>query len=488
VTTKDEEQIEHRPAARALALIRAGHWAITDAGLEQIQAIAARENVITPEVLAKIEAHKEAVAAKKAARMDGTEGVTKREGGVGILDVSGPIFPYANLFTQIIGATSIEKLALDFNAALSDRSVSAILFCFGSPGGNIVGINEFANQVFAARGIKPIVAYVGEMACSAAYWIASACDEIVLDATAEVGSIGMIGRSGKEPQSASTIVVKSRRAAKKNLDPTTEAGKAALQTTVDFAEGVLVSSIARNRGMTEEQVTKEEGAVLMGQAAIDAGLADRLGSFEGLIAELGGVPSGVRPGSYAFNKQEEKIMAKEKTAEERIAELEALAASQKTELEASHKLNATALESQVTAEVATFVAPLKLAGEGGDLRFNVKEITSIEGMLKAAKLAAVGIGQYDIKALGAFFCTELTAYVAAKSPAAPAGELPKAADLGAGAIPSAAVFSAALMGDRTATFVVSAYVDKLHAADPKKSKPEHLFAATVAAKAAAAVK
>lgn len=471
-------------------MIRGEHWAITDAGLHQVESIAARENVVTKETLEKIELHKESLAAKKAARVDGTVGVQKREGGVAVIPVSGPIFRYANLFTEISGATSTENLSTDFDAAIEDRSVTAILFAFESPGGMTDGANEFQNRVFAARGKKPIIAYVGERACSLAYLYASACDEIVIDAIGEVGAIGVMARSRADTQSASTVTVKSRRASRKNLDPGTEAGKAAMLDTVNAIEDVFVAAIARNRSMTEEAVTQEEGAVLIGQRAVDAGLADRLGSFEGLIAELGGASSGVRPGSYAFNKQEEKIMDKPKTAEERIAELEALSASQKTELEASRKVNATALESQVTAEVAAFIAPLKLAGEGGDLRFNTKELTSIEGMLKGAKLAALGIGPLtDIKTLGGFFATELTAYVAAKSPAAPAGELPKAADLDAGSTPSAAVFSAALMGtDRAAVATVSAFIDKLYAADPKKNKTQHLAEATAAAKAVAAVK
>ncbi|HSY50405.1 MAG TPA: S49 family peptidase [Thermoanaerobaculia bacterium] len=501
MSKEEDEGVEHRPAERVLAKIRSEHWAITDSGMALVESIALRENVVTKEALERIEVHKEAVAAKRAARMDGTEGVTKREGGVAILEVSGPIFPEANLFTQISGATAIEDLSLDFNAALSDRSISSILMIFRTPGGNIVGVNEFVNMVYAARGTKPIVAYVPEMACSAGYWIASACDEIVLDATAEVGSIGMIGRGGKERQNESVVTVKSKRAGKKNLDPGSEAGKAALKATVDYAEGVMVASIARNRSMTEEAVTAEEGGILMGQAAVDGGLADHLGSFEGLISELGGASSGAQPGRYALNEQKEKkAMANVKTAEERIAELEALNASQKARLEAADRVSATALEAQVGAEVVAFVTPLKLAGEGGDLRFNAKELTSIEGMLKRAKLASVGIiagsdgvpqvlaDSAPLKALGAFFVTELTAYVAAKSPAAPSSELPKGAETGAGATPSIAVFNSALMGDREAVKVVSAYVDTLYAADSTKPKEDHRKAAMAAAELAAAKK
>lgn len=43
----------------------------------------------------------------------------------------------------------------------------------------------------AARGTKPIVAYAGDLAASAAYWLASEADRIVIGTGAALGSIGV---------------------------------------------------------------------------------------------------------------------------------------------------------------------------------------------------------------------------------------------------------------------------------------------------------
>jgi ClpP class serine protease len=53
------------------------------------------------------------------------------------------------------------------------------------------GANELAQAIYEARGTKPIVAYVGGSGASAAYWIASAADRIVVSPTAVLGSIGV---------------------------------------------------------------------------------------------------------------------------------------------------------------------------------------------------------------------------------------------------------------------------------------------------------
>jgi hypothetical protein len=51
---------------------------------------------------------------------------------------------------------------------------------------------------------------------------------------------------------------------------------------------VFVDTVARNRGVTPATVLADfgQGGVFVGQAAIDAGLADSIGSYEGVLAQL----------------------------------------------------------------------------------------------------------------------------------------------------------------------------------------------------------
>lgn len=250
-------------------------WAITEDYLRLMIEISLRQN-LTPE----------AVEAQRGEKLQNTYAVEIRN-GVAIIPVRGPIARYMNLFSEISGGTSIQALAKDFNAALKNSDVSAILLNIDSPGGEANGVNEFAAMVYQARGTKPITAYIGGLGCSAAYWIASAADEIIADDMAILGSIGVIAALPRDDDPGQIVFVSSN-APRKHLDLATEDGRADVQATLDALETVFVGAVARHRGVDTARVLSDfgRGGVLVGQAAVAAGLADRLGSFEATLAGM----------------------------------------------------------------------------------------------------------------------------------------------------------------------------------------------------------
>ena len=286
-------------------------WAIQPDALQMILEIVSREN--QPDF--------EAVAAKKAARMDGTDQARIRN-GVSIIPVLGPIVRRADFFSEISGATSVESLARDFNAALNDPLVHSILFEFDSPGGEATGISEFANMISAARGKKPMVAFVDGMAASAAYWIASATDEIVTADTALLGSIGVVAKiANPDAKKASDVKFISSQSPNKQANPNTEKGAAQYQSLVDHMAEVFIATVAANRGVSEEKVLSDfgQGGVLVGRRAVEAGLADKLGSFESTLSDLA---MGKKPKRFGVAAvaiaTEESTMSEEKTLLEKI--------------------------------------------------------------------------------------------------------------------------------------------------------------------------
>jgi signal peptide peptidase SppA len=274
-----------KPGKNTIAALHAAHWAITPDSLEQMMAIATRA---LDEPLTTIEA----LEAKLGKPVNADENMTLRD-GVATINVTGPLFRYANIFTLISGATAYATLATDLQQALDSTQVRAIILAIDSPGGEVNGSAEFANMVFAVRGKKPIVAYVSGMAASAAYWIASAADELVVAPTAIVGSIGAVmaisdRTKADEARGISTIEIVSSQSPKKRLSPTSAEGQSELQLLVDNLAQVFIDAVARNRGVSADTVLSDfgEGGMFVGQAAVDAGLADRVGSYEGLQAEL----------------------------------------------------------------------------------------------------------------------------------------------------------------------------------------------------------
>ena len=215
-------------------------WAVTETALQTILDIANRENE-SPE----------AVAARLGRELRNTHTVTERD-GVAIVPVVGPLFRYANLFTQISGATSYEILAQDLNVALENPAIKAIILDIDSPGGEVNGVSELAGMIYQARGRKPIVAYASGDAASGAYWIASAADQIVVSETSALGSIGVVGlyrrKDGKD--AASVVEIVSSQSPNKRPDPSTEEGHTRLQARIDAMAHVFITTVARNRNLS----------------------------------------------------------------------------------------------------------------------------------------------------------------------------------------------------------------------------------------------
>ena len=212
---------------------------------------------------------------------------------IAIIPITGPIVRYTNLFTTLLGASSIEQIQADLQAAISDPLIESIVLDIDSPGGTVAGVHELANSIYAARHIKPITAYVSSLGASAAYWLASSADEIVIDATAAVGSIGVISTliddtERKAKAGISEITIVSSHSPNKHFDATTEPGKAAIQSLVDSIADVFIADVARNRGVSAETVISDfgQGGLLVGKEAVKVGLADRLGSLSEVIQTL----------------------------------------------------------------------------------------------------------------------------------------------------------------------------------------------------------
>lgn len=265
-------------------------------GLRQNIAIAGRK-LSDPALAAQLKAAREfqpeALAMKGFQRLAGTRGVMVRD-GVATVGVIGPIVRYASIFSEISGATSLDVLARDFQAAVDDPNVVAILIHFDSPGGEARGIAEFAATIRAATEKKPVLAYGGDLVASGALWLAASTREIVLSSTAIIGSVGAVAviadtRQRDAMAGVRNFTVVSSTSPRKGLHPASDEGQAEIRDVLDAIAERFVADLATYRGVTTEKVLADfgQGGVVARPAdAIARGMADRIGSFEGLLAEL----------------------------------------------------------------------------------------------------------------------------------------------------------------------------------------------------------
>ena len=222
--------------------------------------------------------------------------------GVDVIPVHGVLVPRSMHMDPCETMTSYEGLRSDLNRALADPSVAHIVFDIDSPGGSATGAFELADEIFAARAVKPITAVTNFNSFSGAYLMAAAATDIVVSQSSGVGSIGVIARhadiSARNAADGIKVTTVYRGAHKNDLsphEPLTDQSFQALQKMVDMSYEQFVSAVARYRGMTVDAVKGTEADVYFGQDAIDAGLADSIETPQGAVNRIASGVKAARP-------------------------------------------------------------------------------------------------------------------------------------------------------------------------------------------------
>jgi len=168
----------------------------------------------------------------------------------------------------------------------------ALVLRINSPGGSAIASDELWNTIKTLRDSgMPIIASIGDMAASGAYYVASAADKIVAEAGSVVGSIGIYG--GKANLSGflsklgiKTETIKTHESANSAsvYAGLSEKDSTALQEYMDDFYSRFVGVVAKGRNMSEGQVDSlGSGRVFIGMEAIGNGLVDEIGGFDRAI-------------------------------------------------------------------------------------------------------------------------------------------------------------------------------------------------------------
>lgn len=213
-----------------------------------------------------------------------------------VVPVQGTISPRMSVLAESSGGVSLDRLTQTFRQAVNDPQVDSVVLDIHSPGGSVYGVQEFADEVFRARTVKPILAVANAEAASAAYWIGSAANEFSVIPSGLVGSIGVIAVHddwSKAMETAgvkSTYIISSKFKAEGNPDePLTDEGRAAMQKLVDDYDAKFTKAVARNRAVSVATVRKDfgEGRVMTSEDALRAGMVDRIGTFDQAVIRAG---------------------------------------------------------------------------------------------------------------------------------------------------------------------------------------------------------
>lgn len=194
--------------------------------------------------------------------------------------------------------------ARDVSGALMEAFESpnskAVALAINSPGGSPVQSDEIWQTAMELRKEYPnkkLYAVIGDMGASGAYYIASSADEIWVNPSSLVGSIGVImssyniqellNKAGVKANTLTSGEYKDILSMTRNM---TDSERAHVQQVLDTTHQNFIDAVKAGRGdrlKNPEQNQLFSGLFWSGKQSVELGLADKTGGISALEKSLG---------------------------------------------------------------------------------------------------------------------------------------------------------------------------------------------------------
>ena len=194
------------------------------------------------------------------------------------------------------GEASAELIMPAMRSALEDPGSKALVLLINSPGGSPVQAGLINDEIRRLRKLydKPIYAVVEETCASAAYYIASAADDIYVNKASIVGSIGVlmdgfgfVGTMDKLGVERRLLTAGANKGFLDPFSPQSEEHKRHAQVMLDQIHQQFISAVKQGRGERLKATPDTfSGLFWTGEQAIGLGLADGLGSLDSVARDV----------------------------------------------------------------------------------------------------------------------------------------------------------------------------------------------------------
>ncbi|GAA5183099.1 signal peptide peptidase SppA [Acinetobacter kookii] len=206
---------------------------------------------------------------------------------------------------DIIGTIAADKQSVNstdtvkaLKKAFENKQSKAVVLNINSPGGSPVQSDEIWQEIQYLKkdhADKKLYAIIGDTGASGAYYIASAADEIIVNPSSLVGSIGVImpnygvnGLMQKLGVEDRTMTSGENKALLSMTQPVDAAQKAHVQGVLDNVHDHFINAVKQGRGkkLKSNDPAIFSGLFWTGEQAVKLGIADRTGSLNSLKREL----------------------------------------------------------------------------------------------------------------------------------------------------------------------------------------------------------
>ena len=193
-------------------------------------------------------------------------------------------------------AASADKILPALREAMESDSAKALVLLIDSPGGSPVQSGLIYDEIRRLRKLhdKPVYAVVEDSCASGAYYIAAAADKIYVDKASLVGSIGVLvngfgftGTMDKLGVERRLITAGENKGFMDPFSPQKDSDVAHARAMVGEIHQQFIQAVRQGRG-TRLKETPEmfSGLFWSGEKAVQMGLADALGSLDGVARDV----------------------------------------------------------------------------------------------------------------------------------------------------------------------------------------------------------
>ena len=192
--------------------------------------------------------------------------------------------------------TATKDFAKQVAGFMNNAQIGAVVIKIDSPGGTVTGTMEAADAIRSFRGsAKPIVASVDSMMASAATWIGTAASDVAITPSGEAGSIGVISMYADASKAWEEMGIKidvmrtpARKARFTGVEPLSDEMRATMTSRLDEAYSQFKQAMAQNREISPANVESKFGGgeMLNAKEALDAGLVNRIATFDQVLERM----------------------------------------------------------------------------------------------------------------------------------------------------------------------------------------------------------
>jgi ClpP class serine protease len=216
---------------------------------------------------------------------------TDHFGPVSVVHIRGPLEHHPEA-----GADSYDGIRDRARVEFDCQDVETVVMRIDSPGGSAHGLMGLVRDLVDMKrsAKKRLIAYCDDYACSAAYAISCAADEIIVTPTSITGSIGVIStmvdvtkRDKQEGLTFVTIASGKRKSDGHIHVPISADAVAAERPRIEKLASDFFTLVSASRGLSVKKIRSYEAGIFLGTDAIQAGIADDCMAWDELLLALG---------------------------------------------------------------------------------------------------------------------------------------------------------------------------------------------------------